>query len=109
MGGARYRANCLPGPREPFKRDTVDLAPGATEGAGFLVSRSLTLSSAHVHSVGGGLFDDFSRCPEVENQWLFNVCVLRRLLKVGNPLINMCYRHYRKVIIGRPNCYRIKR
>ena len=36
-GGARYRADCLPVPRESFKRDTVDLAP-----------RSLTLSSAHV-------------------------------------------------------------
>ena len=33
MGGARYRANCLAGSREPFKRDTVDLALGATEGA----------------------------------------------------------------------------
>ena len=25
MEGAQYRANCLPEPREPFKRDTVDL------------------------------------------------------------------------------------
>ena len=30
-------------PREPFNQDTVDLAPGVKERAGFLVSRSLTL------------------------------------------------------------------
>ena len=34
MRGARYRPNCLPGPRESFKRGTVDLAPEAIEGAG---------------------------------------------------------------------------
>ena len=39
MGGARYRTNCLPGPREPFKRDTVYLAPGATEGGGEVFSQ----------------------------------------------------------------------
>ena len=39
MRGARYRANCLPGRREPFKRDTVDLAPGAIEGAGGVISQ----------------------------------------------------------------------
>ena len=33
MGGARYRATGLPGPREPSKRDTVHLALGATEEA----------------------------------------------------------------------------
>ena len=35
----------------PFKRDTVNLAPGTgqlKERAGFLVSRSVTLASAHV-------------------------------------------------------------
>ena len=43
MGGA----NCLPGPREPFKRDSVYLASGQLkERVGFLVSRSLTLFSA---------------------------------------------------------------
>ena len=47
MGGARYRANCLPGLWEPFKRDTVDLATGQLkERAGFLVDRNLTLSFA---------------------------------------------------------------
>ena len=35
MKGVRYRANCLLGLRECFKRDTVDLVPGATERAGF--------------------------------------------------------------------------
>ena len=49
MGGARYQANCLPGPRKPFKRETLDLAPRAIEGA---VSTSLTLSSAHVSTLG---------------------------------------------------------
>ena len=45
--GARYRVNCLPGPQEPFKRDSVDLAVGAIEGTGgVLVRRRLTLSSA---------------------------------------------------------------
>ena len=55
----QYRANCLPGLREPFKPDTVD--PGLRylvwmvptcqhqgqlkERAGFLVGRSMTLSS----------------------------------------------------------------
>ena len=34
MVGAPYRANCLPGSREPFKRDTVDLAPMAIAEAG---------------------------------------------------------------------------
>ena len=34
MGGPQYQVNCLPGPREPFERDTVYLAPGATDGAG---------------------------------------------------------------------------
>ena len=39
MGAARYRANCLPVPREPFKRDTVNLAPGAIERAGGVFSQ----------------------------------------------------------------------
>ena len=54
MRGARYQANCLPGPREPFKGDIMDLAPGGLkEWVGFLVSRSLTLSSAYKpHTVG---------------------------------------------------------
>ena len=54
MGGARYRANCLPLPREPFKRDTVDQRDtGATEEAGWvLIGRNLTLFSAHVHTMG---------------------------------------------------------
>ena len=39
MGGARYRANCLPGPREPLKRDTADLAPRAIAGAGGVFSQ----------------------------------------------------------------------
>ena len=39
MGGARYRANCLAGPQEPLKRDTVDLAPGATKEAGEVFSQ----------------------------------------------------------------------
>ena len=43
MGGARYRVNCLPGPRDSFKLDTVYLAPEATEGTGGVFS--LTLSS----------------------------------------------------------------
>ena len=30
-GMARYRANCLPGPQEQFKRNNMDLAPGAAE------------------------------------------------------------------------------
>ena len=51
-GGARYRANCLPGSREPFKRHTVDQGP-LQEQAGFLVSKSLTLTSAQVSTVGG--------------------------------------------------------
>ena len=34
MRGAVYRANCLPGPREPFQRDTVYLEPRATDGVG---------------------------------------------------------------------------
>ena len=38
-GGARYRVNRLPGPREPFKRDTMDLAPEAIEGAGGVLSQ----------------------------------------------------------------------
>ena len=39
MGAARYRTNCLPRPQEPFKQDTVDLAPGAIEGAGDVFSQ----------------------------------------------------------------------
>ena len=39
MGGARYRVNCLSGPWEPFKQDTVDLKPGAIEGVGGVVSQ----------------------------------------------------------------------
>ena len=31
---AQYWANCLPGPRELFKRDTAHLATWATEGTG---------------------------------------------------------------------------
>ena len=49
MGGARYRAHCLPRSREPFNRGAVYLSwhQGQTEGAGrVLVSRSLTLSPA---------------------------------------------------------------
>ena len=42
--GAWYGANCLPGPREPFKRGTASLALGELkEHTGFLISRSLTL------------------------------------------------------------------
>ena len=37
------KANCMPGSREPFKRDTVHQGQ-LKERAGFLVSRSLTLS-----------------------------------------------------------------
>ena len=47
MEGARYRANCLPEPREPFKRDTVDLVPGAIAGAGG-VCLPLTFSTPRV-------------------------------------------------------------
>ena len=66
MEEARYRANCLPAPREPCKRDTVDLAPRAMqEQAGNLVSRSMTLSSVHVSTVGGIRHSDhFSRWPQ---------------------------------------------
>ena len=66
MGRARYRANCLLGPREPFKQDTVDLAPRAIAGTGgVFVSTSLTLSSAHVTTVGGIRHsDDFPRSPQ---------------------------------------------
>ena len=32
LGGNTGYATCLPGPREPFKRDIAYLAPGATEG-----------------------------------------------------------------------------
>ena len=35
----RWCINVLPELREPFKRDTVDLAPGATEGAGGVFSQ----------------------------------------------------------------------
>ena len=53
MGGARYQANCLPGPWEPFRRDTADLAPGATDRMdGVLVSRSLTLRSTPLWAGG---------------------------------------------------------
>ena len=46
-------AHTLLGPQEPFKRDTVVLAPRAIAGAGgVLVSRSLTLSSAQVFYCG---------------------------------------------------------
>ena len=48
MGGARYRGNCLPGPREPFKRGAVDLAPGAIEGAGGVFSQSDTVLSSRL-------------------------------------------------------------
>ena len=59
MGGGRYRVNCLPGPREPFKRDTLYLTSEATEGAGgVLVSRNLTLSSTPQWA-GGVIFDDY--------------------------------------------------
>ena len=54
-------------PREPFKRDTVDLAPGAIEEVGgVLVSRSPTLSSAHVSHTMGGIrhTDDFPHWPQ---------------------------------------------
>ena len=45
--GTRYQDNYLPGPREPFKRETAYLETVATERTGeFLVSRSLTLPSA---------------------------------------------------------------
>ena len=40
----RVTQRCLPKPREPFKRDTVDLAPELKEQARFLVSWSLTRS-----------------------------------------------------------------
>ena len=44
MRGKGDRANCLPGPREPFKRDAVYLASGQLkERAEFVVSRNLTL------------------------------------------------------------------
>ena len=46
MEEARYRANCLPGPREKFKRDTMDQGQ-LKERAGFLVSRSMALYSPH--------------------------------------------------------------
>ena len=36
----KKKANCLPETREPFKRDTVDLAPGATEGVCRVFSES---------------------------------------------------------------------
>ena len=49
MEGARYRANCLSGSREPFKRDTMDLAPGQLqEQAGFLLDIILSQSFAYV-------------------------------------------------------------
>ena len=37
------RANCLPGFREPYKRDTAYLARANSRNRGFSVSRSLTL------------------------------------------------------------------
>ena len=39
MRGPHYGVNCLPGPREPFERDAMDLAPGAIEGAGAVFSQ----------------------------------------------------------------------
>ena len=39
IGGAPYRANCLSEPREPFKRDTADLAQRAIAGAGGVFSQ----------------------------------------------------------------------
>ena len=36
---APYLAHCLPEPREPFKRDIVDLAPRAIEGVGGVFSQ----------------------------------------------------------------------
>ena len=39
MEEARYRANCLPVPREPFKRETAYLATRATEGTGEVFSQ----------------------------------------------------------------------
>ena len=44
-GGARYRAICLAGLREPVKRDAVDLAPRLIEGVGGVF---LTVPAAHV-------------------------------------------------------------
>ena len=35
----RVTRGCLPGPREPFKRETAGLADGATEGTGGVFSQ----------------------------------------------------------------------
>ena len=51
--GPINRANYLPRPREPFKRESAWLADGATEGTdGVLVSRRLTLPSGPPRSGG---------------------------------------------------------
>ena len=51
----------LPGPREPFKRDTASPGTWATEGTvGFLVSRSLTLPAAQPDEPQA-LFDDLKK------------------------------------------------
>ena len=50
MRAARHRGNCLPGPRDPFKQDTVDIAPGAIEGAGgdFYLTRSKKKANSNI-------------------------------------------------------------
>ena len=39
MEGALYRANCLAGPQELIKRETMHLAPAATEGTAGVISQ----------------------------------------------------------------------
>ena len=101
MGGAQYWVNCLLVPREPTNRSYE--IPWTwhkrqpKERARFLVSRSLTLSSTHVHTVGGSRHNmmNFPACPKkiaiFHNKKTFKLRVgrylLQYLLRNGNPRI----------------------
>ena len=67
VGGARYRANCLPGPREEgaFKRHTMYLTPGATEGTGGVFRQQKSdIACLPLHPEREVLFDEFLCLPK---------------------------------------------
>ena len=114
--GARYRANYLPGLREPFKWDAVDLAPGAIERTDGVFSQLKSDTVFRTRSANRGREPSFTIFPLAQKKtvepseglklspdlevWTRDVTVINKTL---HSIIQLGYNCYISCVINEIN------